>query len=231
MISRFSQCSLFNWSTELLFCHLARMDLSFPFQLAAKQLQRCCNLIVTAMLHCLAANSLTSSLFPVCFLGSPEGGSLYWQVLGIHVWAEHPCNVSLCHLSPFFISSKTLLFIKTRLYGICSLFSDLPLRVLSSLSCSFYSISLHSSCIHIASETGRYSFFQLCSLIKIIPCSPPTSHSAQSCFLCFVARLKPHISLLRFTRLIIVMFFVNVAIELQGMLYVLKKIFIVFMLC
>lgn len=154
-------------------CHLARMDLSFPFQSAANELQRCCNLIVTAMLHCLTANSLTSFLFLMCSPGSPEGGGLYWQVLGIHVWAEHPCNVSLCHLSPlfwYFLKPSFLLRLVRVEYVLFS--QPLPLHVLS-VSCSFHSISLHLSCIHIAMETGRFSFLQLWSLIKIIPCSPP----------------------------------------------------------
>lgn len=155
------------------------------------------------MLRCLTTNSLTF-LFLMCSPGSPEGGGLYWQVLGIHVWAEHPCDVSPCHLSSLFL----IYFLKPSFsLGRRSLFSALPSHVLSSVSCSVHSISLHSSCIHIAMETGRFSLLQLCSLIKNIPCPPPFSHSAQSCF----SALLPSCSLMfhcySFTRLIVVMLF------------------------
>lgn len=40
-------------------------------------------------------NSQRPSFSSVWFPGAPEGGSLQWQVLGVHVWAWRPSNVPL----------------------------------------------------------------------------------------------------------------------------------------
>lgn len=98
--------------------------------------------------RCIVSYSLTSFLFRLCFPGSPEGGGLHWQVLGIHVRAKYPCNISLWHLSPPFLYSlspslSSAWFTPTFLSFSpeCSLLSFL---VFHRLSLSLSPLTLHS---------------------------------------------------------------------------------------
>lgn len=132
----------------------------------------------------------------MCFPGAPEGGSLQWQVLGIHVWAKHSSNISLSSLSlfqhffyffAFFYLSFHRTFIEDGFLPVPQKLPLIPLWILSSwFLFPFHPLSLPLSALVL--HPHRYGnkqlqlppapqFFSLSLSLhpvrKKVPCPPP----------------------------------------------------------
>lgn len=94
----------------------------------------------------------------VCFPGAPEGGSLQRQVLGIHVWAYGPSNVSLSlNLSASLPSPPQRLCVGSTSSPSWWLLTRRPLSFFLPLRVSLFIFffPLHLSCILITMETSQ----------------------------------------------------------------------------